>query len=532
MVWNKVMTINQPKRSSRSAVLVGKLVYLFGGCDYLNTYRDLHIYDTQTHVWTSCMGTGDIPLERYGHSAVVFENCMYIFGGSNTRRERYGDCYSFCLDTKKWTRLVLDGIVPSPRGEHVVSLYDDTMYVFGGLGKNGLLSDLYEIRFPRKFDISRLESLIESDKMVDLKVKIGNDTFNVHRCILGQTKELKNIIPDDPLNGKPFQIKLSNIKPNVFRKILEYLYSGTINLNTAYADIYVELIISAHLYGLEELEMLCKMNFDKVISPKTFPTVITSAYEHQHDELKQMCFDYFHLKKKQISENQDLLLLDKSVLSALLFSELSNKKEETSTDFNKYKRLKDHIANLYTTKDYSDVILLTKEKKKFRAHKAILYSFCDFFYAMFNNSQFEENNMDEIDLSVDSDILEIALQFIYTQRVTLPDDCETLTRLIIFADKILLNDLKDICANHLTKMVTPRNVVQLLQLCNETPNIGGLLKDTCINLIKSSSKNDLVEIILEQAKKISELREELRSKDAILEQAQIVDCVNSAPFKI
>lgn len=36
-----------------------------------------------TNVWTKIIGNGDSPLNRFGHTAIVYEHSMYIFGGWN-----------------------------------------------------------------------------------------------------------------------------------------------------------------------------------------------------------------------------------------------------------------------------------------------------------------------------------------------------------------------------------------------------------------------------------------------------------------
>jgi len=50
------------------------------------------------------------------------------YGGTH----RFNDTWSFNILTRKWTELQCTGSIPSPRAGHTAVLIDDFMYVFGG----------------------------------------------------------------------------------------------------------------------------------------------------------------------------------------------------------------------------------------------------------------------------------------------------------------------------------------------------------------------------------------------------------------
>ena len=55
----------------------------------------------------------------------------------------FDDTWSFNISTRKWTELHCVGSTPSPRDAHAAVLVDNVMYVFGGIGRNGIkLGDL------------------------------------------------------------------------------------------------------------------------------------------------------------------------------------------------------------------------------------------------------------------------------------------------------------------------------------------------------------------------------------------------------
>lgn len=60
-------------------------IYVFGGYDGKTRYGDLFKCSirSKTFKWKRIIGDGAVPLNRFGHTAVVFEHSMYLFGGWN-----------------------------------------------------------------------------------------------------------------------------------------------------------------------------------------------------------------------------------------------------------------------------------------------------------------------------------------------------------------------------------------------------------------------------------------------------------------
>lgn len=49
-----------------------------------------------------------VPSPRTGHSAVVYNDAMYIFGGSSNENKKLNDTWSLNLITFQWTELCKD----------------------------------------------------------------------------------------------------------------------------------------------------------------------------------------------------------------------------------------------------------------------------------------------------------------------------------------------------------------------------------------------------------------------------------------
>jgi N-acetylneuraminic acid mutarotase len=61
---------------------------------------------------------------------------MFCRFGGYDGTHRFNDTWSFNISTRKWTELQCTGSIPSPRAGHTAVLIDDVMYVFGGLSND------------------------------------------------------------------------------------------------------------------------------------------------------------------------------------------------------------------------------------------------------------------------------------------------------------------------------------------------------------------------------------------------------------
>ena len=64
--------------------------------------------------------TGAIPLGRRSHSAFVYNNLLYIFGGYNgINDEHFNDLYCFDPEKSRWSLVKTKGAVPKARRRQV-----------------------------------------------------------------------------------------------------------------------------------------------------------------------------------------------------------------------------------------------------------------------------------------------------------------------------------------------------------------------------------------------------------------------------
>lgn len=137
--WEHVISkgkTSPTKREGHSAVLYNHCVYIFGGYDsYVHYYNDLWCLDLKNLKWSEMKQIGDVPEERDGHTAVVMNGMQYIFAGF-TRSTGYNNrLFMYDFDSKKWTK-ILPKTTPRARARHTATVYEGCMIVFGGYNGN------------------------------------------------------------------------------------------------------------------------------------------------------------------------------------------------------------------------------------------------------------------------------------------------------------------------------------------------------------------------------------------------------------
>lgn len=127
----------------------GKKVLLIGGRTDPPTDRiSVWAFDTDTECWSLMEAKGDIPVSRCGHTVARASSILILFGGEDAKKRKLNDLHMFDLKSLTWLPLHCTGAGPSPRCNHVATLYDDkTLLIFGGASKSRTLNDLYSLDF-------------------------------------------------------------------------------------------------------------------------------------------------------------------------------------------------------------------------------------------------------------------------------------------------------------------------------------------------------------------------------------------------
>lgn len=111
--------------------------------------NDLIRFDVKDKSWGRAFATGNPPIARYHHSAVVHENSMFVFGGytgdihSNSNLANKNDLFEYKFQTGQWVDWKFIGKTPVPRSAHGAAVYDNKLWIYAGYDGNARLNDMW-----------------------------------------------------------------------------------------------------------------------------------------------------------------------------------------------------------------------------------------------------------------------------------------------------------------------------------------------------------------------------------------------------
>eukprot|EP01089_Gocevia_fonbrunei_P000771 TRINITY_DN10756_c0_g1_i1.p1 TRINITY_DN10756_c0_g1~~TRINITY_DN10756_c0_g1_i1.p1 ORF type:complete len:338 (+),score=62.43 TRINITY_DN10756_c0_g1_i1:72-1085(+) len=128
---------SDPPRFHATAVLHpdGSSMYAFGGIKFFgaNGYRnDVAKYNFVSNTWEKVEAKGALPSTRAGHTAVIINNKMIVFGGNDINGRYLNDLWSFEFSTATWTKVSVPEPLPAVRSGAHGSVFSQEMLVFGG----------------------------------------------------------------------------------------------------------------------------------------------------------------------------------------------------------------------------------------------------------------------------------------------------------------------------------------------------------------------------------------------------------------
>ncbi len=143
-------------------------LYFFGGYQRKigNYFNDLFYFDLDGSKWTNiphnANTASDVPSPRTDHTVVLFEGSIYVFGGYDGK-SRFNDLFKCKLRGGKhnWKRIDAEGTVPLNRFGHAAVVVKNSMFVIGGWNGHDTMDDIYQYNFISKlwFDIRRIKGV-------------------------------------------------------------------------------------------------------------------------------------------------------------------------------------------------------------------------------------------------------------------------------------------------------------------------------------------------------------------------------------
>ncbi|KAF9875910.1 kelch domain-containing protein [Colletotrichum karsti] len=147
MYWSRAPVSGSPHTSLRAhtTTLVGSNIFVFGGCDSRACFNELYVFDADAFYWSIPHVTGEIPVPLRAMTCTAVGKKLVIFGGGDGPAY-YNDIYVLDTTNFRWHRpKVIGDRVPSKRRAHTACLYKNGIYIFGGGDGVRALNDVWRL---------------------------------------------------------------------------------------------------------------------------------------------------------------------------------------------------------------------------------------------------------------------------------------------------------------------------------------------------------------------------------------------------
>ncbi|KAK3580483.1 hypothetical protein CHS0354_001084 [Potamilus streckersoni] len=319
------------------------------------------------------------------------------------------------------------------------------------------------------------EEADEFDTIHDVILQCKGHSWPAHRFILqSRSAYFNNLFQKDAYNEKETaNVTLSDVHPQIFEQALLYMYTDScelLNIGSKFEMKDTE----------NEAEEMFHMDLDDLDSVLPVPDSSKSgkkisAFEvHQKKKTKNKDCQKENGKHnanfkspvkmlQEVAKRFGIKGLSKKAdcvrYSNGLIVSTGRQLQQPRLKFDK-QRFRDSRLDVY------DVSIQSSDGIIFPCHKCVLVARLEYFHSMLASGWMETSASAALTLPIPGEILEILLDYLYTDEAPLVTSCgnaDLLCNILIVADQMLVFRLKEICEVALADLITIKNAAELLE---------------------------------------------------------------------
>ncbi|XP_057318274.1 speckle-type POZ protein-like [Microplitis mediator] len=170
--------------------------------------------------------------------------------------------------------------------------------------------------------------LYNSKMSSDVIINVGDKEFQAHKIILmARSPVLAAMFSHEMIEKKQNKVSITDITPEIFEKVLEYIYTDEVIGLDEIAD---ELLEAAEKYQLQSLKETCQESLSATLNLENAFKLMTLADLYNANHLLEFTTDFLIANMKCVINTQDFKQLEKShsSLALKLFKKYSFPKNE------------------------------------------------------------------------------------------------------------------------------------------------------------------------------------------------------------
>ena len=515
--------------------VVDESMYVFSGQSGAKITNNLYQFKFQERLWIRIRtehllrGSPSPPQRRYGHTMVAFGRSLYVFGGA-ADGILDNEVHCFDVDSRLWSVIQPASGSETPCGRvfHSAAVWNNSMYIFGGTidSVSNRSGDLYRFcfsSFPKCTLIEDFASLLKKQLFCDVHFVLGEDAVIVkaHAAIVAarspflQRKILEVYEADHPKQENPWlpafvkedvlSVELKEVDGESFKMAMYSMYTDRIHPdleNTSREGMTVpQMLLMMDVYKLallletKWLELLSMQYIEASVNVENVLLVLHNASELKLSSLREYCMKFIvrenNFRKVIMSsafETLDRELMVQIIRRQQFRSRPTSPDPHTDEDVSVPSSLRDNLSDFLQSESgrpFTDVALKVGSEVVL-AHKPVLAARCAYFEALFR-SFMPGNHKVEITFGKDVPSLEAflsLLRYIYCGHVRMPPE----DSLYIFSAPNFFgfsnSRLHSNCKASLEKDVCVDNVLTMLEAANAI-NME-VMKKHCLEMIATN----------------------------------------------
>ncbi|CAH2089704.1 unnamed protein product [Euphydryas editha] len=333
-----------------------------------------------------------------------------------------------------------------------------------------------------------LETAAEDDIVHDVVFKVGAKHFPAHMFIIASSSDyLHKLYKETSTNEHKPTIILENVHPEVFERIIRFMYTGTCDvaeLGPCGLKIRKEDLIGGNKKGKEDV--------DNEIDLLDNPAEISAFEVYKKQDKKKgskrrntetpprthMYCDPIKLVQATAKRLQVMGL--HKLLEKFYYRDGNVCLKESAT----YSKNAPLTWDRESYPELVDTNVLSKDGILIPAHKCILAARLEYFHGMFMHSWTESKLLSKVSLPFNHGILQPVINFLYTDKcpdIENSDSIDFICSMLIVSDQLFIGRLREMCEIALANLITLKNCTELCQFAH-TYN-ATQLKQCCMEYI-------------------------------------------------
>ncbi|BFZ09831.1 hypothetical protein BsWGS_12870 [Bradybaena similaris] len=334
------------------------------------------------------------------------------------------------------------------------------------------------------------------DNIHDAIIQVGNKSWPVHKYIVAMRSDMfKNMVTvSASQKGEMLNLKVDSTSPEIMDQLITFMYTDMCDFlqpgfrikqsqgsekdnsqqhekhprSVQDTDNIDDLIATKGLsaFQVQEKRNLLKNKKKEVV--KAHPEATENNVHHPQNYVKMLQDAARKFGVKGLSKRLDAVKCSSGVI-------MSQGKPLAKPKV-KFDRTK--LPELY------DVKIKTEGGHEIQCHKCVLVSRLEYFHSMLATGWIETFNTTTLTLPVAGDVLEVLVDYLYTDEACQLRDCtdeELLCNALIVSDQLLAWRLKEMCEVALANNIAFKNVSELLEFA--TIYNAEQLKLSCLQFI-------------------------------------------------